>query len=217
MKSRFPMVLYICIALFSSCANKASTNNNTPAVPMTLTPAEGESVATFASGCFWCVEEVFESLLGVREVISGYAGGSAEDANYEAVSTGRTKHAESIQVYYDTTIIDFARLTQVFFDSHDPTTLNQQGPDSGPQYRSVAFYRNDAERKVIQDAIDSLTASGEYADPIVTEVTAFTAFYPAEEYHQDYVERNPNAPYVRGVSKPRFEKFKEKYKGELKD
>lgn len=217
MKSIFPMILYICIILLSSCADKAAPNKNNTVEPMTLAPAEGESIATFASGCFWCVEEVFESLLGVREVISGYAGGSAEDANYEAVSSGKTKHAETIQVYYDTTVISFAQLTDVFFDSHDPTTLNRQGPDSGPQYRSIAFYRNETEKKIIEAAIQRLEASDTYDKPVVTEVSPFTAFYPAEEYHQDYVDRNPNAPYVRGVSKPRFERFKEKYQGELKE
>src|SRR5687768_4340237 len=126
-----------------------------------------------------------------------------------------TDHAESVQVYYDTTVIDFAQLTAAFFAGHDPTTMNQQGPDRGRQYRSVAFYRNEKEKKIIEDAIAMLNASGSFKDPIITEVAPFTAFYPAEKYHQDYVKEHPNDAYVKGVSKPRFEKFKRQYKGKV--
>jgi peptide-methionine (S)-S-oxide reductase len=200
-----------------SCTPKPEKVKTEVSSPVNTAPHEGESVATFASGCFWCVEEVYESILGVREVVSGYSGGRAEDANYQDVSAGRTDHAETVQIYYDTTIITFAQLTAAFFASHDPTTMNQQGPDHGTQYRSIAYYRNEKEKQIILDEIERLQSSGEFDKPIVTEVKPFVAFYPAEEYHQNYTDRHPNDPYVRGVSKPRFEKFKEKYKGTLKD
>lgn len=205
------------LIMFSCSAKKESAPTDQKPVTISLEAKGDESVATFASGCFWCVEEVFESLLGVREVFSGYSGGTAEDATYEKVSNGETDHAESVQIYYDTTIIDFRQLVKAFFASHDPTTLNQQGPDKGRQYRSIAFYRNEAEKKVIEEEIKLLTDSAAFSKPIVTEITPFTAFYPAEEYHQDYIARNPNEPYVRSVSIPRFEKFRRTYQGQYKE
>lgn len=218
MKSSTFILIPAIIFALSSCTKKPDKGTTSfQSKPIEIAPQDEESVATFASGCFWCVEEVYESILGVREVISGYAGGRAEDANYEAVSNGLTDHAETVQIYYDTTIVSFAQLTEAFFASHDPTTLNQQGPDRGRQYRSIAFYRNEKEKQVILDEIKQLTESGEYDQPIVTVVEPFTAFYPAEEYHQDYIERNPDNPYVKSVSKPRFEKFKKTYKGNIKE
>lgn len=213
MTSKIFMLLIAIGITFSSCAQKPEKK----AENIVLEPQPGEGVATFASGCFWCVEEIYESLVGVREVISGYSGGTAGDANYDAVSSGSTGHAESVQIYYDTSVISFEELTKVFFASHDPTTLNQQGPDRGTQYRSVAFYRNEAERDIILKEILRITQSGEYNNPIVTQVVEFASFYPAEEYHQDYIINHPNEPYVRGVSIPRYEEFKKKYKGKLKE
>lgn len=205
-------------AALSSCAPKPEkTKTEMKAEPITLEPLPGEAVATFASGCFWCVEEIYESLMGVREVISGYAGGKAEDANYDAVSNGMTDHAETAQVYYDSSIISFEELTIAFFAGHDPTTLNQQGPDVGRQYRSIAFYRNDVEKKIILNQINEINASGMYNKMVVTEVVPFTAFYPAEGYHQDYINKHPDEPYVKGVSIPRYEEFKKKYKGKVKE
>jgi len=216
----FTSVILMSAALMAAASCTPNTNhpkNETKATTVNLVPQEEESVATFASGCFWCVEEVYESLLGVREVISGYAGGKEEDANYSDVSSGRTDHAESVQIYYDTTIISYDQLVAAFFASHDPTTLNQQGPDHGRQYRSIAFYRNEKEKQVILDEIKKLTDEGVFESPIITEVKPFTAFYPAEDYHQDYVSHNPDDPYVRGVSKPRYERFKKTYKGKYKE
>lgn len=208
----------ITVLICTACPNKPMDSNAlTNSEPVNIQLTGDESVATFASGCFWCAEEIFESLLGVRDVVSGYAGGIEEDANYDKVSAGMTDHAESVQVYYDTTVIDFAQLTAAFFAGHDPTTMNQQGPDRGRQYRSVAFYRNEKEKKVIEDAISMLNASGSFKDPIITEVAPFTGFYPAEAYHQDYVKQHPNDAYVKGVSKPRFENFKKQYKGKTKN
>ncbi len=173
--------------------------------------------AYFASGCFWCVEVIFENVKGVAEVISGYAGGKEENPTYEQVSYGKTTHAEAVEVYYDPEIISFTELVQVFFGSHDPTTLNRQGPDRGPQYRSIAFYKNEQERKIIQAYMKALTDNMVYDRPIVTEVTPFTIFYKAEDYHQDYERRNPDNPYIRNISIPRYNRFKKNFAEYLKE
>lgn len=173
--------------------------------------------AYFASGCFWCVEAIFESVRGVKEVVSGYSGGKEENPNYEAVSYGRTSHAEAVEVYYDPAVISFTELVQVFFGSHDPTSLNRQGPDSGPQYRSVAFYKNDKEKQVIESYMKALEENKVYDQPIVTEVTKFDKFYKAEDYHQDYERKNPNNSYIRNVSVPRLNRFKKNFQDYLKD
>lgn len=173
--------------------------------------------AYFASGCFWCVEAIFESVKGVAEVVSGYAGGPEEDPTYEQVSYGRTGHAEAVEVYYDPEQISFSELVQVFFGSHDPTTLNRQGPDRGRQYRSIAFYKNEQEQKIIRAYIDALEESKVYDSPIVTEITPFTIFYRAEEYHQDYERKNPNNPYIQNISIPRLNRFKKNFSEYLKE
>ncbi|MGB5315394.1 MAG: peptide-methionine (S)-S-oxide reductase MsrA [Robiginitalea sp.] len=184
-------------------------------------PAEQDlsayETAYFASGCFWCVEAIFESVKGVAEVISGYAGGTESDPTYEQVSYGRTGHAEAVEVYYDPEVISYFQLVQVFFGSHDPTTLNRQGPDRGPQYRSIAFYKNTAEQQTIRAYMDALEESGVYDQPIVTEITPFTKFYPAEAYHQDYEKNNPDNPYVQNISIPRLNRFKANFSEFLKE
>jgi len=172
--------------------------------------------AYFASGCFWCVEAVFESVQGVKEAVSGYSGGEIESPTYELVSSGRTKHAESVVVYYDSSQVTYPTLLEVFFGSHDPTTLNRQGPDVGPQYRSIVFYQNEQEKRLAEDYIKKLDASGQFSSKIVTEVTPFRRFYKAEAYHQDYERNHPNDPYIRNVSIPRIEKFKAKFPQLLK-
>lgn len=218
MNFKLPICLLVLAIAISSCAPQPTKQKlEVKAQPINLEPNVGEAVATFAAGCFWCMEEVYESLAGVREVISGYAGGDAADANYDDVSNGRTDHAETVQVYYVPAEISFEDITAAFFASHDPTTLNRQGPDAGRQYRSVAFYRNDAEKQIILNEIKKVNASGEYPNPVVTEIAPFTAFYPAEDYHQDYVRQHPDEPYVKGVSLPRYEKFRKQYKGKLKE
>ncbi len=173
--------------------------------------------AYFASGCFWCVEAIFESVKGVAEVVSGYAGGTEENPTYEAVSYGRTGHAEAVEVYYDPEKVSYLELVQVFFGSHDPTTLNRQGPDRGPQYRSIAFYQNEAEQQVIRAYIDALEENGVYDRPIVTEITPLTKFYRAEDYHQDYERNHPENPYVQNVSIPRLNRFKKNFPEYLKE
>ena len=171
---------------------------------------QGMSKAYFASGCFWCVEYIYESLEGVEEAFSGYAGGITKNPNYYQITTGRTGHAETVEIIYDPNIISFKTLLKVFFDSHDPTMLNQQGPDRGTQYRSIAFYKNEEEKKIIDDYISKLKSERVFAKKIVTEVKALKKFYYAEEYHQDYEVNNPNDLYILNISKPRFEKFKAK-------
>lgn len=164
------------------------------------------SVAYFGSGCFWCVEAIYESVDGVVEVESGYAGGHVTNPTYEQVCAGTTGHAETVKVYFDSTQISYAKLVQVFYNSHDPTTANKQGPDRGSQYRSAIFYQTDTERKIAQSAIDSLLKAKVFP-VITTELVPFTAFYKAEEYHQDFECKNPNNGYVRAVSLPRLEQF----------
>lgn len=173
--------------------------------------------AYFASGCFWCVEAIFESVKGVAEVVSGYAGGTETNPTYEDVSYGRTGHAEAVEVYYDPEVISYFQLVQVFFGSHDPTSLNRQGPDRGPQYRSIAFFKNKSEQQTIRAYMDALEESGVYDTPIVTEITPFTKFYPAEDYHQDYEKNNPDNPYVQNISIPRLNRFKANFSEFLKE
>ena len=171
--------------------------------------------AYFASGCFWCVESIYESLEGVNDVVSGYSGGWLKNPSYRQVLTGKTGHAESIKVSYDPNQISFSKLVEVFFASHDPTTLNKQGPDIGPHYRSIAFYETDEEKIIIEKEIKRLLDNKVY-DLIVTEVKNFEIFYLAESYHQDYKIKNPNNPYIWNVSVPRIQKFKSNYSDFLK-
>jgi peptide methionine sulfoxide reductase msrA/msrB len=168
------------------------------------TQAPKLSRATFAAGCFWCVEGVFESIKGVKEAISGYAGGNKPNPTYEEVGRGNTGHAEAVEVIYDSTVVRFADLVKVYFACQDPTQVNGQGPDHGSAYRSIAFYRNAAEQKIIQDYIAQLTRSGKYDRPIAAEVVAFTQFWLAEDYHQDYIQHHPENPYVQNESLPRI-------------
>lgn len=175
---------------------------------------DGLSKAYFASGCFWCVEAIFQSVEGVEEAISGYSGGKIKNPTYRLVSSGATRHAEAVEVYYDPEKVSFETLLVVFFGSHDPTTPNRQGPDRGPQYRSAVFYQNDSEKASTEKYIAEI--KGNYENPIVTEVSPFTIFYEAEAYHQEYEALNPNQPYVRSVSIPRLNAFKSKYPDLLK-
>nr|WP_246082289.1 peptide-methionine (S)-S-oxide reductase MsrA [Spirosoma lacussanchae] len=203
-----------------SCQQQQQTSTNN--LPKDTSPAKlpelqpGEAVATFAAGCFWCTEAQFESLRGVREVVSGYAGGELENPTYEQVGTDQTGHAESIQVYYDPRVIPFDTLVKAFFIGHDATSLNRQGPDVGTQYRSIAFYRTPAEKASIETAIRRENESGRYSRPIVTQVVPFRAFYPAEVYHQGYYYTHPDELYVSSVSTPKVEKFRERMSSWLK-
>jgi peptide methionine sulfoxide reductase msrA/msrB len=172
--------------------------------------------AVFAGGCFWCVEGVFEQLDGVIEAVSGYAGGEAKTANYKDVCTGTTGHAEAVKIIYDPRKISYEKLLQVHFATHDPTTLNRQGNDSGPQYRSAIFYANDKEKELAQAFIADLNDSKHFKTPIVTTLEPLKAFYPAEAYHQNYVCRNPNQGYIEAIALPKVAKVREKFKDIVK-
>ena len=173
--------------------------------------------ATLAAGCFWCVEAVFDDLRGVKDVVSGYSGGHTDNPTYQEVCSEKTGHAEVVQIEFDPEVISFADLLRVFFTVHDPTTLNRQGGDIGTSYRSAIFYRNEDQRRTAEEIIKEISAAGIYDDPIVTEVTAFTKFWPAEDYHQEYFANNPNQPYCAAVVAPKVAKFRQKYYSLLKN
>ncbi len=212
------------VLFFFSCQAKVKSDDkniaqNTPIEKAILSSSELQKYETayFASGCFWCVEAIYESVKGVKEVVSGYSGGKEANPTYEQVAYGKTGHAESVEVYYDPEVISFQELVQVFFGSHDPTALNRQGPDRGAHYRSIAFYENSEEEKIIRDYIKLLESKGLYDAPIVTQVVEFEKFWKAEEYHQDFERKNPNQSYIRAVSVPRLNRFKENFPGYLKE
>ncbi|MBI9102755.1 MAG: peptide-methionine (S)-S-oxide reductase MsrA [Spirochaetales bacterium] len=169
---------------------------------------EGLNEAVFAGGCFWGIEGVFERLEGVTDVVSGYSGGEAETAQYKMVGTGRTGHAEAVRIVYDPEVIRYQTLLEVFFSvAHDPTQLNYQGPDVGSEYRSVIFYGDEEQKKMSESYIEELAASGVYRDEIVTELVALEAFYPAEDYHQDFLRLNPDHPYIQYWDMPKIEQL----------
>ncbi len=179
---------------------------------MVNTENKQQGVATFGAGCFWCVEAIFQDLKGVTEVVSGYSGGHVEDPTYEEVCTGNTGHAEVCQIYFDPGVISYNELLSVFWRTHDPTTLNRQGADVGTQYRSVIFFHDEQQRRQAEESKKEAERSGIYKKPIVTEITAFKQFYPAEAYHQDYFEQNPNQPYCMFTIDPKVKKFRKQFK-----
>ncbi|MEI6410372.1 MAG: peptide-methionine (S)-S-oxide reductase MsrA [Bacteroidota bacterium] len=210
----FTTVLSISLGL-SACAQKSSehqpikSGSETTTTMPTKTAADLRkySVADFAAGCFWCVEGTFESVKGVQEAISGYAGGNTQNPTYEEVGGGRTGHAESVEVYYDSTVVSYETLLKVFFAGQDPTQVNGQGPDHGTQYRTIIFYRNPAQKKAAEDYIAELTKSGKFDKPIAAQVVPFTKFWEAEGYHQDYIQHNPSNSYVQFESIPRIKRM----------
>jgi len=214
--SFLPLVMMSIVLMASNCSEKSIPTETAVKASMSKEIQEGESVAIFASGCFWCVEAIFESVEGVSEAVSGYSGGKAENANYKVVSSGYSKHAEAVKVYYNPKVVSYETLLKVFFGSHDPTTLNRQGPDSGPQYRSAIFYNNEMEKKAAEEYIAKLSLEKIFRGPITTEVSKLEKFYDAEAYHQDYERNNPNQPYVRSVSIPRLKTFQAKHPELLK-
>lgn len=203
------------VILFQRPKGDQSVPENFPApqaVPSTNTP----ETATLAGGCFWCTEAVFLQLKGVQKVVSGYTGGTTPNPTYDDICTGRTGHAEAIQVTYDPSQVNFAELLEVFWRSHDPTTLNRQGADVGTQYRSAIFYANDKQREIAETYRKKIDEAGVYPAPIVTEIVPLGVFYPAEAYHQDYYRRNRNAGYCQVVIGPKLEKLRQLFGEKLK-
>jgi len=174
------------------------------------------AVATFGNGCFWCTEAIFQQLKGVESVYPGYTGGSVKNPSYREVCTGTTGHAEAIQIKYDPSVINYRELLDIFFYTHDPTTLNRQGNDIGTQYRSAIFYHNEDQKAAAEQIISQLTSEKVYDDPIVTEVTPMDVFYMAEDYHKNYYLNNKNQGYCRAVINPKLDKFMKKYGSKTK-
>ena len=212
---RLILITFTFLAGLVSCAQ---TQNKSTIIPLAVkqAPVANEAVATFAEGCFWHAEIVFQSLVGVRDAVSGYCGGTTKNPDYEAVSTGTTGHAETVQVYYDPSKISYETLVAAFFASMDPTTKNRQGNDQGTEYRSIAFYRTEKEKQIIEAAIKNINDSKKYSAKVVTEVKAFSQFYPAEAYHQEYIANHPENGYAQNVSIPEFLHFKATFKGNFK-
>ena len=178
--------------------------------------ASRAEIATLGGGCFWCLEAVFDELRGVQEVVSGYSGGTVPDPTYEQVCTGTTDHAEVVQVTFDPEDVSFREILEVYYSIHDPTTLNRQGADVGTQYRSVIFYHTPEQKRVAEEVIAQLDEAGVCDDPIVTEVTPASAFYAAEDYHQEYFRRNQGQPYCQIVVAPKVAKFRKQHLDKLK-
>ncbi len=173
-------------------------------------------IATFGGGCFWCVEAIFERVQGVHEVESGYSGGTVSNPDYKMVTSGTTGHAEVVQITFNPEVVSYLELLEIFFLTHDPTTLNRQGADVGTQYRSIVLYHNEQQNKLARKVIQELESEAIWSDPIVTAVEAFEQFYSAEAYHQEYFENNPNQGYCRLVITPKLEKFEKVFKEKLK-
>lgn len=203
----------ILLFLLSSCSNEAKKNNIS-----TQGDAVSDSLqtATFGGGCFWCVEAVFEEVKGVHSVISGYAGGHKENPTYNEVCDGTTGHAEVCQIHYDPAVISYDQLLEIFWKTHDPTTLNRQGNDVGTQYRSVIYYHNDEQKQLAEGYKTKLDEAKIWTNPIITEIEPLTKFYPAENYHQDYYSQNGMQPYCAFVITPKLEKFRKVFKDKLK-
>ncbi len=181
-----------------------------------MNQSKDKEIATLAGGCFWCLEAVFSELEGVEKVVSGYTGGKVANPSYQEVCTGKTGHAEGVQITFHPKVISYKDILEVFFQIHDPTTLNRQGADVGTQYRSAIFYHNAEQKAIAEQMIQELDAAEVWKSPIVTEVKPFSAFYPAEGYHQDYFRRNASQPYCRAVIAPKLEKFRKHYSHRLK-
>lgn len=202
--NKYLIMLLITFMIFSVSEGKSMTG---------ITKYEK---ATFGSGCFWCTEAVFERVKGVKSITSGYAGGDVPEPTYKQVCSGNTGHAEVIQLEFDPNVISYEELLEIFWKTHDPTTLNRQGNDVGTQYRSVIFYHNNEQKKLAEYWKKKLDESGIFDDPIVTEIVAFTNFYPAEDYHQNYYDNNKNQPYCSFVITPKVKKFEKLFKDKMK-
>ena len=222
MKKLISATMMACSLLVTTGCSKEKTDRNTQTKMQNDNKAievpikDGKARAYFASGCFWCVEAVYESVKGVEESISGYAGGHTNNPTYEASNTGRTGHAEAVEIVYDPKVVSFATLVDVYFGSQNVTQVNGQGPDNGSQYRSIIFYQNEEQKKIIEEKVAKLNAELAPKE-VAAEVYPFEKFWEGEDYHQNYEKLHPENGYVRGVSVPRLKKFQEKFPGILKD
>lgn len=212
------ILLTLVSLLAFSCLNNAQINERQQAVinadPVQVPLENGKAKAYFASGCFWCVEAVYESLKGVDEVINGYSGGFTDNPTYELSNTGRTGHAEAVEVIYDPNIISFSSLVDVYFGSQNPTQVNGQGPDRGSQYRSIIFYQDEEQKKIVEQKKAALEK--QLGEEVAAEIYPFQKFWVGEDYHQDFERLHPNHPYIKNVSIPRLNRFKQKFPELLK-
>ncbi|WP_390904964.1 peptide-methionine (S)-S-oxide reductase MsrA [Xanthocytophaga flava] len=211
----FTLFAGICLLSCAQSQQKKVPQMQSKPVQMTTNVAKTDT-ATFGTGCFWCTEAIFQQVDGVLSVASGYSGGQVENPTYKQVCTGSTGHAEVIQVTYDPAKVSYPELLEVFWSTHDPTTLNRQGADVGTQYRSAIFYHNAEQKQLAEKYKKELDASKAFDDPIVTEITPFSKFYKAEDYHQNYYNQNGEQPYCRMVIRPKIEKFKKVFSQKLK-
>jgi len=220
-----PIVTIVATAVIAV----AATNSGVAQTPISKSPLSKnrevavntkaevkEAVVTLAGGCFWCTEAVYEQMQGINDVVSGYIGGAMKNPDYNSVCTGTTGHAEAVEIYYDPAVTTYEEILDVFFKTHDPTTLNRQGADSGTQYRSAIFFHDEAEKQLATAYIEKLNAKGEFNAPIVTKLEPASEFYPAEEYHQDYFRKNPNASYCQAVVKNKVRKFQRTFGDKVK-
>lgn len=213
------MILVLTIfstVILQGCQESKNENEIKNKKNMSEVQNKNLTTATFASGCFWCTEAIFERVKGVYSIESGYTGGTIENPSYQQVSNGNTNHAEAIQLMFDSTEITYDELLEIFWKTHDPTTLNKQGADTGTQYRSAVFYHNEEQKRKAEFYKNELNKAGLWKDPIVTEIVPFKKFYKAEDYHQDYYENNPNQGYCAYVITPKVEKFEKIFKSKLK-
>lgn len=214
------IVLIVSSLFLFACSGNSGPNaqeeENVSTSDKQADPAKMDT-AYFAGGCFWCVEASFDQIQGVREAISGYAGGEVKNPTYRQVSSGKTEHAETVEVIYNPERITYETLLEIFFTAHDPTQLNRQGPDVGKQYRSAIYYTDKKQQRQAKAMMDQLEEAGKFDDPIVTKLSRLNAFYKAEDYHQDYEEKNPNDRYIQNVSRPKINKVKETFSDLLKN
>jgi len=210
------LIIFLTSIIVVACKEIKSINKESEMTEMSSAQNMNLEKATFGGGCFWCTEAIYERIDGVSNVVSGYAGGHKNNPTYKEVCDGTTGHSEVIQISYDPDKISYDELLEIFFKTHDPTTLNRQGADVGTQYRSAIFYHNDEQKKRAEYYKNELDKSGAWDNPIVTEISPLTDFYPAEDYHQDYYENNPNQGYCTYVIGPKVEKFEKVFKDKMK-
>lgn len=212
-------VAFVTAIFFNACAQQTKQADKTPVAAATANTMHMDNrsdTITLGAGCFWCVEAVFQNLKGVQKVTSGYSGGTVKNPSYKEVCAGTTGHAEVCQIVYDPKVLSFPEILEVFWKTHDPTTLNRQSNDVGTQYRSAIFYHTEEQRKLAEEYKEKVNKSGAYDHPIVTEIVPFKNFYPAEDYHQNYFNQNGEQPYCQYVIQPKVDKFKKVFKDKLK-